>query len=373
MTLTDIAISNLPAPDKGQKLYPDGLVASLYVRVSQGGSKTFVLVQGKQRRFTTLGRYGEITLAKAREAARRLRAEKTLGHILPVSLDTARSEYLAQLDVRPNTRLYYERNLNRLKAGKLSELTGRDINRILDQLSPSSRLQALRSFTAFFSWCIRRHYLDRSPCERLQAEQSPSRSRVLSNSELKSIWESTAEPTTFNTIVRLLLLTGQRRSEIASLQFSWIKDDTITLPASVTKNGREHTFPTSSLAATLLKECTTQCGSTSLLFHARGSVTAGCATPFNGWSKSKAALDKASGIVGWTLHDLRRTFATIHARIGTPIHVTERLLNHVSGTQAGIVGVYQRHTFFPEMADAMRNYEEALKRILDIEPLRLAA
>jgi integrase len=69
-------------------------------------------------------------------------------------------------------------------------------------------------------------------------------------------------------------------------------------------------------------------------------------------------------VTDWTLHDLRRTFATIHARIGTPIHVTERLLNHISGTQAGIVSVYQRHTYLPEMRKAMEAYEDELLRIV---------
>jgi len=85
---------------------------------------------------------------------------------------------------------------------------------------------------------------------------------------------------------------------------------------------------------------------------------------FSAWSKSKAALDKASGVVGWTLHDLRRTFATSHARIGTPIHVTERLLNHISGTMAGIVSTYQRHTYMPEMRKAVARYEEHLVALL---------
>ncbi len=66
----------------------------------------------------------------------------------------------------------------------------------------------------------------------------------------------------------------------------------------------------------------------------------------------------------WVLHDLQRTFATIHAAIGTPVQVTEKLLNHISGTQAGIVGVYQRHTYMPEMRKAMENYERHIVALL---------
>jgi integrase len=77
-------------------------------------------------------------------------------------------------------------------------------------------------------------------------------------------------------------------------------------------------------------------------------------------------MDKAIGIAPWRLHDLRRTFATIHAQIGTPVHVTERLLNHVSGTHAGIVGVYQRHSYDIEMKIAVETYEQHLAKVLSL-------
>ena len=94
-------------------------------------------------------------------------------------------------------------------------------------------------------------------------------------------------------------------------------------------------------------------------FPARGSQV-----PFNGWSKCKNALDKKVAITPWTLHDLRRTFATQLAALGTPIHITERLLNHVSGTQSGIVAVYQRHNYMDEMRAAIERYETHLAALL---------
>lgn len=149
--------------------------------------------------------------------------------------------------------------------------------------------------------------------------------------------------------------TGQRRGEIAALQFSWINENekTITLPATITKNGRQHAFLLGSLVMVILNP----------LRDKRSYLL----------PKSKAVLDKTSGVTDWTLHDLRRTFATIHARIGTLVHVTERLLNHVSCTHAGIVGVYQRHTYLHEMAAAMTNHETKLSKILGIETPGIAA
>ena len=234
--LTDLSLKNLAAPDRGQVTYDDE-GSPLKVRVSQGGAKTFIIIIGSGRRHT-IGRYGDITLQQARAAAVRLKAEKTLGRTFPeiISLEAARAEYLSQITVRPNTREYYVRHLAKLKGPRLTDVTPRDINRILDPLPIPSRMQALASFRPFFNWCVGRSYLDRSPCERLTAQPSPARDRVLSANELKSIWEATAEPKPYNGIVRVLILTGQRKGEIAALQTAWIKDGTITLPKEVTKN-----------------------------------------------------------------------------------------------------------------------------------------
>ena len=186
-----------------------------------------------------------------------------------------------------------------------------------------------------------------------------SRTRVLSDDELKKVWIA-AEQTDghFGVIVRLLITTGQRRGEIAALQSSWIKDDTITLPAAITKNGREHCFPIGARAAQLL---TTHEPQTGLFFLARGSED----RPFCGWSNSKEALDQLSGVKNWTLHDLRRTFATRLAEMGVAPHIIERLLNHVSGQISGVAATYNRASFMPEMAQAVRNYEAYLTKVLE--------
>jgi integrase len=358
-SLTDITVSNLRPPDSGQKLYADGVVKGLYVRVSQGGSKSFVLVEGKQRRFRTLGRYGIVSLADARTAAKRILAERTLGRILPpsVPLAIARTEYLAQIDIRKGTRDYYVRHLNRLNANKLSDITPRDIHDILKALPQSSRNQCLASFRAFFKWCLRAHYIDKSPTELMQLSEPKARSRVLSVQEIKSVWEASESCGQFGTIVKLLLLTGQRRSETAALRSEWICNDTITLPKEITKNGRAHTFPIAPLAVSLLP---TSASKSSLLFPARGKPD----SAFNGWSKAKTALDKASGVTGWTLHDLRRTFASNLAALGVRLEVTEKLLNHVSGSFAGVAGIYNRYDFAPEMRAAVELWETRLKTIL---------
>jgi site-specific recombinase XerC len=366
--LSDVSIRALPTPEKGQKLYCDGAVEGLYVRVSQGGSKTFVLVLGSERRFTTIGRYGDVTLADARTAARKVRAGRTLGRILPtpMSLSEAREQYLSQLDVRVNTRAYYERNLKRLKGSKLSDITPSEINRILDALSRSSRDQALASLRAFFKWCIRRHYLEKSPCESMSLSPLRSRSRVLADDELRHLWEATEQPTVYNRIVRTLALCGQRPRETAAFHATWMKGGEITIPPEVAKNGREHTFPVGVLALSIIRASQRD----GLFFPARAKAK----TAFKGWSKSKRKLDKklADKVGPWQLRDLRRTFRTIHARIKTPPHIAERLINHVSSTPE-LQRIYDRYEYMDEMRTAVENYERFFQTLIAPIAMRNAA
>jgi integrase len=363
---TDASIRSLPLPAKGQVTYSDE-GSALKLRVSQGGAKTFFVTLDGSGDKHTLGRYGDVTLAEARAAARRLRAEKTLGRILPrsVSLADARKEYLAGLTVRPNTNAYYARNLGRLKGPKLTDIASQTINRILDTLGESSRLQALRTYTAFFNWCLRRHYLERSPCALMQGGQSKSRARVLKDEELKHIWVNTEELTTYHRIVRLLMLCGQRPRETAASRASWIDENGVTIPSEIAKNKREHLYPVGRIAIQLflvdsIDADTRDTSNDRLLFPARGKQT-----PFNGWSKSKKALDrKLNGYVApWQLRDLRRTYRTLHARIGTPPHIAERLINHVSSTSE-VEKIYDRYKYLPEMKSAVLKFEEFFLNIV---------
>ena len=128
----------------------------------------------------------------------------------------------------------------------------------------------------------------------------------------------------------------------------------------MTKNGREHTFPIGPSCLSLLNGLLpTKQG---YLFPARTSSPS--ATHFNGWSKSKAALDKLSGVKGYVLHDLRRTFASNLAALGVAPHVVEKLLNHASGQISGVAAIYNRYSFMPEMRDAVAKWETKLKTII---------
>jgi integrase len=394
-----MTIRTIPIPEQGRVTIWDDS-SPLGLRITSKGAKTFIVMLGPGRRHT-IGRYGMITLSQARTAAKQLKAEHTLGRLIPSSraVSDAASEYLKGITIRTNTRRYYQRNLGRLPDVRLSDLTAGHLHTILDPLSPPARGQALKTYVAFFNWCIRRHYLDQSPCHRFRGEKTTSRSRVLGDEELGRIWAACEQlvgrPTvsraayglgndavgrgdksplqlraTFARIIQLLILTGLRRTEASLIEKSWIQKSskqtsisssnapenekknyshlsdssnpdlwTLTIPSSVTKNHREHTIPITAFTGQFLPLSTDN-------------------RPFRSWSETKKTLDKASGVTNWTIHDLRRSFASNHARIGTSIHIIERLLNHVTGSMSAIHLVYNRHRYFDEMVAAVQKYDE---------------
>jgi integrase len=141
-----------------------------------------------------------------------------------------------------------------------------------------------------------------------------------------------------------------------------MSNDTITLPASVTKNKIEHTFPLSPSATALIdrlphhKDCP-------YLFPASRTVSERT-TVFNGWGKGKELIDQETGVTNWTLHDIRRTVASGMASLGVQQIVVEKLLNHVSGgTQSPISRVYNKHKYLDEMRDAVLLWDRYLANL----------
>jgi integrase len=382
--LSDVGLRSILPPASGTIDYWDTTLPCFGLRVSRGGAKTFVLKLHNSRR--AIGRFPILSLSEARTEAKRLLAEKTLGKIRPQSITypQALALFLAEKEKarRPSTVRSLRDRLSRHFPfkGQLADISHQEFARRLAKIKTASEHNhALAAAKTFFTWTTNRRYTTENPTLGITPRSTQSRARVLSDLELQSIWRACEQrqafddtacpgfgspipdvvkfPRQFATIVQLLMLTGARRGEIASLQTSWINDHTITLPAAVTKNGREHMFPLTGLTLQLLS---LPSQTTSLLFPARGQND----KPFNGWSKSKAALDKLSGVTGWTLHDLRRTYASKMAALGVAPHVIERLLNHVSGTISGVAAVYNRHRYEKECREAVERYERDIARII---------
>jgi len=368
MRLTDISLRALTPPEQGVKVYYDDGFKGFGFRVSQAGTKAFILATGKNRDRVTIGRYPIIGLAEARDVARKMLAERTLGRhqtpriALGAALDLFAEQHTAKLAPRTHKEIVrlFTKHLAKLRTKKLADITTHNITNITDKTKPSEGEHFHRACKTFFRWCVRRRLLQHSPIEGLELPSMwKPRERVLSDDELRTVWHAAdALGGHFSAIVKLLILTGQRRSEIGGLRASYIENNAICLPSEITKNRRAHTFPIGASAAAILSSNTTT--GTTTIFPARGKPT----QPFNGWSKAKTELDQKAKIVPWTLHDLRRSFATGLQRLGVRIEVIEALLNHVSGTRAGIVGVYQRHHYQDEMRDAVERWEIHLHTIL---------
>ena len=373
-TLTELAIRTAELPVSGTLTLWDGGLKNFGCRVSAKGTKSFIVLLASGRRHT-IGRYPILSLAEARAAAKRALAEKTLGKVRPNT-----TGYLAAVDEflthneeknRPRTVFEYKRLLtSRFSFGttRLADITSEQIEKKLKPLvdRPSEQQHAFTAIKVFFNWALKRRYVQSNPCSALFSPSKPtSRSRVLSDKELRTVLkQARVEFSAYGKIVDLLILTGQRRGEIVALEWKWIdeKESIITLPSSITKNGREHVFPYGSTVAAVLS---TIPRTSAYLFPATKERRKGQpVTVFGGWNRPKIALDKRCKIAPWTLHDLRRTFATNLAALGTPIHVTEKLLNHISGTVSGVAAVYNRHAYMDEMRAAIDAWEKRLSVIL---------
>lgn len=223
--------------------------------------------------------------------------------------------------------------------------------RVLDTLAKDGKTAVASRTAAYgracYHWAIKRGSLASNPFQDLPLAPIAKRERVLTDEELRAIWQATVGPGPFNAIVRALILTGQRREEVAGMGWGELAPDLSSwaIPASRAKTGAAHVVPLSTQAQAVLRGAPRLWESDLMFPGLRGA--------FSGFSKAKAALDKASGVKDWRLHDLRRTMATGLQRLGVRLEVTEAVLNHVAGSRAGIVGVYQRHTWADEKRAAL--------------------
>ena len=246
----------------------------------------------------------------------------------------------------------------------IAEIRRSDVADLVDAIKKRSPAVARATYAALrglFAWCLERDLISTSPCYGLTAPPRPTaRDRVLGDDELRLIWlASDGLGYPFGPVVKLLMLTGQRRAEVAGMAWSELdlKAGIWRIPAERSKNGKAHEVDLSAQALELIEEIPKSKG---LVFPARNEG------PVRGFSATKRRLDElmqevaeneakgqAVTLQPWRLHDLRRSAATGMAAMSFPPHVVERVLNHVSGTQSGLVGVYQRHEYRPERKAAL--------------------
>ena len=381
-----------PDTDKRREV-ADAALPGLYLVIQPSGAKSWALryrFGGKPVKLT-LGRWPVMGLAEARAAASE--ALDKIDHGKNPSAEkkaTKAAKLEAQLSDRDKIKTligqFDKRHLSSLKSGRvvrreldrhvvtewgerdIHEITKRDVIDLLDGIADSGRVVTANRVRAylnkFLNWAVERDILPMNPATGVKpVAKEASRDRVLSDDEIRWLWQACeAEGFPWGPFGKVLLLTGQRLGEVAQITDQEIRGDLWHLSAERTKNGRAHDVPLSEPARDVLAgvdRIKDKDGLVRFVFTTTG------ASPVSGFFKARAHLHSAMAKVAaeergeaveiprWTFHDLRRTAATGMARLGIPVRVTEAVLNHVSGTGGGIVGVYQRHDYADEKRQAL--------------------
>lgn len=358
-------------PGFGLKITPSGRKVFLFqYRFPPGRA-------GRTRRIT-IGEYGKaITPDQARAAALRLKG-KVATNIDPfeeerevhqaAARNVAEEKRAAERSissicalyinrhVKPRNRSWaeYERLLRQyvvpaIGDSQIDTVRRTHIVRLLDDVeSQRSRQTAdavLRVLRAMFNWHAVRDDDFVNPIVRgmnRSSARSMARDRILNDQELKAVWTAMSEtPYPFGPLFKLLLLTAQRRDEVASMRWGDLQGDLWITPKERYKTGRENVIPLTPNVLSLLHELPR---TGDYVFTTTG------ATPVSGFSKAKRALDQKSGTADWRLHDLRRTARSLMSRAGVSREVAERVLGHAV---PGIVGVYDRHDYLAEKRAAL--------------------
>jgi integrase len=354
---------------------------------------------GKQR-WIGLGLHGSLTADEARGLAKKRAGEVADFRDPAAELGTARAEAAKAKLAETNTvdaildtfiarhvkslrsRDQIERALDvyvrpRIGGKSIYDVKRRDIVELLDaiedskggpQKKPVMADWVLAYVRKAFNWQAARDDDFKSPIVRGMARTKPAeraRTRILADDEIRSLWaaldSAEAGPAAFRALVRTLLLTAQRRTEVSQIRAEEIDGYLWTIPAERSKTGIANHIP---LTAAALR----------WIIDREGFVfsTTGGRRPFSGYSKAKAALDrvitqqrKEAGLKpmpGWTLHDLRRTARSLMSRAGVPSDVGEMVLGHAI---PGVRGVYDRHSYADEKRDALEKLAGLVSLILN--------
>jgi integrase len=402
--LTTVAIEKLATPNSRREV-PDGRVVGLYLVCQASGSKSWALRYraGGVPRKLTLGPFPTLDLATARRRAQAALGELA-GGVDPATRKKAATEarraasmvedrveqvvdrfvakYL-KAKAKPSWAKEAERLLrveivSKWGKRKLGEISARDVRTLLEDIAERAPITANRTLAVFrklSNWAVSQELISASPCAGVEAPSAErSRERVLNDAEVRLAWQAfDAIGWPFGPIGKLLLTTGARRGEVASMRWSEIDlaAKVWKLPKERTKNKRAHEIPLSDVAIEIISGLPRIASKDGFVFSATGR------TAVSGFSRAKAATDnavleiaqqeageKATPPPQWTVHDLRRTVATGLQRLGVRLEVTEAVLNHVSGSRAGIVGVYQKYSWEAEKREALVAWARRLEAIV---------
>ena len=407
--LTDLFVAKVAAPAKGRRVeYFDTTFPALALRITDSGHKSWSLFYragGRLRRWT-IGSYPAFDPAAARKAA------SSALHRLAEGIDPGEEKRVRRNAPKPLAddfasvaREYLQRQVKRNTAestfketarileqdvipewGKrpIGSILRRDVSALIDKKAASgAEVQAnriLARLRTLFGWAVEKDRIAGNPCDGLRPPtKEKSRDRVLSEGEIRIFWRAADElDWPFGPLFKLLLLTAQRRDEVASMEWSEINLDTgvWSIPREKAKNDHGHNVQLSVEALAIIKALPRVVGP--YVFSTNGK------TPVSGFSRAKERLDalmlaalkaatsqrgedpEKTALEPWILHDLRRTAATGMAGLRILPHVVDRILNHTSGTIRGVARVYNRFEYQDERKTALEAWARAVESTVGV-------
>jgi len=390
MKLSQAVINRITLPaGKQDHIEWDEALPGFGLRVRAGGSRGYVVqyrLGAKQRRMT-LGSVKELTVEKARAAAKDVLAKVHLGDdpagdrakARATAADTLKAvaeRYLEWQEprLRPSSyksaKLYLlggdtVKHLKPLHGLRLDKITRAEIASLLSIIAKGSgavTADRVRSnLSSLYAWAIGEGIVETNPTIGVtkHAADIKPRDRVLSDAELVAIWNAVPERAQhYGSVIKLLMLTGCRADEIGGLKWSEVdlERKLISLPEDRVKNANPIDIPLSDLALDVLSRVDRREGRDLIFGIREGS--------FQGWSKAKLELDAKLNLPAWRVHDIRRSVATGMAELGVLPHLIEAVLNHLSGHKRGVAGVYNRATYSEEKRKALDTWAHHVAVIL---------
>jgi len=406
--LTVQAIERLK-PDAARRLeIPDATLPGLYFIIQPSGAKSWAVRyrHGGRTRKLTLGAYPALDLVKARTEGRAALQSVSLGQdpiaerkvavplptrdLIGSVIDSFIERHVKPRN-RPRTaeetiRILRTKVLPVWDGRKIQDIGRRDVIELLDGIvdagTPVAANRTLAALSKLFNWATDRGVIDANPCVRIKAPAAEtSRDRVLSDDELRLLWRAcTTIGWPFGPFVQLLLLTAQRRDEVAKMRRVELREGGTlwTIPAERAKNGQVHDVPLSAAAQGVLGSLPRVAGRAGYLISTTGN------SGISGYAKAKARLDAvmlvlartdavAAGgdpdsiaIEPWRLHDLRRTASTGMGRLKIEPHVIEAVLNHRSGVIQGVAAIYNRYQYLDEKRAALEAWAARVELLVSL-------
>jgi integrase len=381
--LTDAAVAAY-RPKVTRYTVPDPLLPSFYLRVTPTGAKSFVAVAkdpGGKWQWVTIGSPALYTVeearAKAREIMKAVRGGEGSG---PETFMSVAGTWLKRhvekngLISRPEIERVLAKYIFPKWAGRdFMSIKRKDVADLLDTIEDKNGARqadyCLAVISGIANWYAARHNSYMSPIVRGMKRTDPKtrkRDRVLDDDELRAVWAACKPGDTFGDLVKILLLTAQRREKVSTMRWADVSmAGEWNMPTADREKGAGGVLVLPMIAVDIIN-ARPRFVSNPYIFAGRGK------THFSGYSKAKAALDAKAPMPQWRLHDLRRTARSLMSRAGVRPDIAERVMGHVI---EGVEGVYDRHQYKDEKAHALKALAGLIEHILSPQPnvVRMAA